>query len=127
MNKTHFSSDSTCFSLSLKRYVGFAAISQSNFGRQRSLKESVNFCWTISKAFFCSSLCFSVNAFLKNFISILSAISASSLCLSDFILFSFDASRRILIFIPLLFIIMCDDISKCVINLTTSSLRRIFL
>lgn len=71
-NFTHFSSDSTCFSLSFSKYVGFAAISHSSFGRHKSLKESLIFWFTTSMFFFCSSLCFfSVNALLKNFTSTL--------------------------------------------------------
>lgn len=69
---TYFNSESTCFSLSLNKYVGFAAISHSSLGRHSSLKDSLILWLTISMLLFCSSLCFSLKAFLKNFMSILS-------------------------------------------------------
>lgn len=80
---TYFSNDSTCFSLSLNKYVGFAAISQSSLGRHISLKESLILWFASSRFRFCSSLCFSFRAFLKNFISTLSCDVESSWCFSS--------------------------------------------
>lgn len=73
---TYFSSDSTCFSLSLKRYVGLAAISHKSFGRHSSLSESLILWLTNSKPFLLgSNCCLSVSDFLNNFKSMRSSSS----------------------------------------------------
>lgn len=73
---TYFNNESTCFSLSLSKYVGLAAISQSSFGRHRSRNESPIFWLKTSIRCFCCCFCWSLKAFLKNFTSTSSATAS---------------------------------------------------